>query len=32
MKVPEGLADLVETLLAKRVVELLSMARAPGMR
>jgi predicted RNA-binding protein YlxR (DUF448 family) len=30
VKVPEGLADLVETLLAKRVVELLSMARKAG--
>lgn len=30
VKVPEGLADLVETLLAKRVLELLSMARKAG--
>jgi len=30
VKVPEGLADLVETLLARRVVELLSMARKAG--
>ncbi len=30
VKVPEGLADLVEALLAKRVVELLSMARKAG--
>ena len=30
VKVPEGLADLVEALLAKRVVELLSMARKGG--
>lgn len=30
VKVPDGLADLVETLLAKRVVELLSMARKAG--
>jgi len=30
VKVPEGLADLVERLLAQRVVELLSMARKAG--
>jgi predicted RNA-binding protein YlxR (DUF448 family) len=30
VKVPEGLADLVEALLARRVVELLSMARKAG--
>lgn len=30
VKVPEGLADLVETLIARRVIELLSMARKAG--
>ena len=30
VKVPEGLTDLVEVLVAKRVVELLSMARKAG--
>ncbi|HMS93829.1 MAG TPA: RNA-binding protein [Tabrizicola sp.] len=30
VKMPEGLADLVETLVAQRVVELLSMARKAG--
>lgn len=30
VKVPDGLADLVEALLARRVVELLSMARKAG--
>jgi hypothetical protein len=30
VKVPEGLADLVEDLLARRTVELLSMARKAG--
>ena len=30
VKLPEGLADLVETLVAQRVVELLSMARKAG--
>lgn len=30
VKVPDGLADLVETLIAQRVVELLSMARKAG--
>jgi predicted RNA-binding protein YlxR (DUF448 family) len=30
VKVPEGLADLVEQLIAQRVVELLSMARKAG--
>ncbi|MBL9046859.1 MAG: RNA-binding protein [Tabrizicola sp.] len=30
VKVPEALADLVETLVAQRVVELLSMARKAG--
>ncbi|MBL9072725.1 RNA-binding protein [Tabrizicola sp.] len=30
VKVPEGLADLVEVLVARRVVELLSMARKAG--
>jgi uncharacterized protein len=30
VKVPEGLADLVETLLAQRTVDLLSMARKAG--
>lgn len=30
VKVPEGLADLVETLLSRRVVDLVSMARKAG--
>jgi uncharacterized protein len=30
VKVPEGLAELVETLIAQRVVDLLSMARKAG--
>lgn len=31
VKAPEGLADLVETLLARRVIELLAMARKAGV-
>ncbi len=30
VKAPDGLADLVETLITRRVVELLSMARKAG--